>query len=146
MEPNLNYRSVTPEHYPPPKYRPEEENVWVWCKPLIEKCLKYQNEYDIIDIEQAIKNGKFMLWPHPTSKQSCFVTEIIEFPRYRAMNLIFCAGSWNELEEILINGIEPFARFSSVKKLFGGGRKGWIKALQRKNLGFKKEHIISKEL
>ena len=129
-----------------PKPKMEEwEAQWQWCKPLIESCLKYQNEYDIIDIEQAIKNGKFMLWPHP-SKQSCFVTEIIEFPRYRAMNLIFCAGSWNELEEILIKGIEPFARFSSVKKLFGGGRKGWIKALQRKNLGFKKEHIISKEL
>ena len=142
MELNLNYKSVTPEHYPPPKYKSEEENVWEWCKPLIEKALIWQDMYNIGDVEQGIIDNKFQLWPHP-SKKSVFVTEIVSYPRLTGMNLLFCAGKYEELEEILPS-IETMCKRIGGKRLWGGGRPGWSRAA--KNLGFKKENIISKDL
>ena len=59
------------------------------------------------------------------------------------MNLIFCGGKYEELEQMLTS-IETFAKAIGVKKLYGGGRKGWIRKI--KHLGFKKENLIVKEL
>mgnify|MGYP003139233869 FL=1 len=85
-----------------------------------------------------------MLWPHPLKdQQAVIVTELVEFPQYRAMNLLFLAGKMSDCEEIL-EAVTTFARIAECKKLFGGGRQGWSRYAKRH--GFKKEHIISKEL
>jgi len=115
---------------------------WQWCKPLIETCLKYQEEYCIMDIYEGIATGKLMLWPHP-NQQSCIVTELVDFPQYRAMNLLFLAGNMSDCEDIL-EAVTTFARIAECKKIFGGGRKGWQRYAKRH--GFKQEHIISKTL
>ena len=145
MELNIESRSQTRGYFQPPlfdKPQSDKENVWEWCKPLIEKCLKYQDMYNIGDVEQGIIDNKFQLWPHP-SKQSVFVTEIVSYPRLTGMNLLFCAGKYEELEEILPS-IITFCKRIGGKRLWGGGRPGWSRAA--KNLGFKKENIISKDL
>ena len=58
------------------------------------------------------------------------------------MNLLFCGGKYEELEEILV--IETFAKAIGIKRLYGGGRKGWLRKLKR--LGFEQEYMIRKEL
>jgi len=40
--------------------------------------------------------------------------------------------------------IEKFAKKAGIKRLYGGGRKGWIR--KTKPLGFKQEVLLSKDL
>ena len=118
----------------------EWEIQWERCKPWIEKAVKHQDGYTIDDIEDKIRQGIFYLWP---GKESAMITEFVAFPQFLGLNLIFCGGDYKELEEML-KSIEHFAKNAGVKRLYGGGRKGWIRKL--KNLGFEQEYLIKKDL
>ena len=52
------------------------------------------------------------------------------------MNLLFCGGKYEELEAMLVS-IETFAKAIGIKRLYGGGRKGWLRKIE--HLGFKQE-------
>jgi len=124
-----------------PEVKKEEWEIeWERCMPWIEKALKHQDFYTIEDITDKIKHGMFHLWP---GKRSAFVTEFVIFPQNRALNLLFCGGDYEELEEMLPS-IEAFAKRAGCKRLYGGGRPGWLRKL--KHLGFEQEHMIRKEL
>ncbi len=71
------------------------------------------------------------------------ITEIVEYPRMKALNLLFCGGDYSELEQMLPS-IEKFAVHFGCKRLYGGGRKGWLRKI--KHLGFETEYLIRKEL
>ena len=101
----------------------EWEYEWERCKPFIEKAVKHQDSYTIDDIEDKIRHGLFHLWP---GKESAFVTEIVMLPQELIMNLLFCGGKFEELKDIL-ESIEISAKNIGIKKLIGGGRKGWIR-------------------
>ena len=116
------------------------EIEWERCKPYIAKAVKHQDSYTIDDIEDKIRGGIFHLWP---GKKSAYITEFVMFPQLNAMNLLFCGGDYKELEEILPH-IEEFAKKAGIKRLYGGGRKGWIRKI--KHLGFETEHLIRKDL
>jgi len=113
---------------------------WIRCKPYIAKAVKYQDNYTIKDIEDKIEEGIFLLW---AGKNSAFVTEFVVFPQNTAMNLLFCGGNYQELEAMLPH-IEDYAKACGVKRLYGGGRKGWTRKL--KHLGFETEYLIRKDL
>ena len=116
------------------------QEEWIRTKPLIAKAVKHQDAYTIDDIEDKIREGIFLLW---ASKNAAFVTEFVIFPQHTAMNLLFCGGDYKELEAMLPH-IEEYAKQCGVKRLYGGGRKGWTRKL--KHLGFVTEHLIRKEL
>ncbi len=116
------------------------QEEWIRTKPLIAKAVKYQDAYTIDDIEDKIREGIFLLW---ASKNAAFVTEFVVFPQHIAMNLLFCGGDYKELEAMLPH-IEEYAKQCGVKRLYGGGRKGWTRKL--KHLGFETEHLIRKDL
>ena len=80
------------------------------------------------------------MWP---GKESAFITEIVTYPQHKVMNLLFCGGKFEEIEEILTS-IETFAKAIGIKRLYGGGRKGWKR--KAKHLGYKQEYMIRKEL
>ena len=116
------------------------EQEWARCKPFIEKAVKYQDSYTINDIEDKIRSGIFHLWP---GKRSAYITEFVLYPQEKALNLLFCGGDYKELEQMLPS-IEAFAKAAGIKRLYGGGRKGWIRKI--KHLGFKTEYLIRKDL
>jgi len=116
------------------------EQEWARCKPFIEKAVKYQDSYTIEDIEDKIRSGIFHLWP---GKRSAYITEFVLYPQVKALNLLFCGGDYKELEQMLPS-IEAFAKAAGIKRLYGGGRKGWIRKI--KHLGFKTEYLIRKDL
>jgi len=116
------------------------EQEWARCKPFIEKAVKYQDSYTINDIEDKIRTGIFHLWP---GKRSAYITEFVLYPQVKALNLLFCGGDYKELEEMLPS-IEAFAKAAGIKRLYGGGRKGWIRKI--KHLGFETEYLIRKDL
>ena len=116
------------------------EQEWARCKPFIEKAVKYQDSYTINDIEDKIRSGIFHLWP---GKRSAYITEFVLYPQVKALNLLFCGGNYKELEQMLPS-IEAFAKAAGIKRLYGGGRKGWIRKI--KHLGFETEYLIRKDL
>ena len=122
-----------------PEKQPWEQE-WARCKPFIEKAVKYQDSYTIDDIEDKIRSGIFHLWP---GKRSAYITEFVLYPQVKALNLLFCGGDYKELEQMLPS-IEAFAKAAGIKRLYGGGRKGWIRKI--KHLGFKTEYLIRKDL
>ena len=109
-------------------------------KTVYHQVIKHQDSYTIDDIEDKIRHGFFHLWP---GKESAFITEIVTYPQHKVMNLLFCGGKYEELEAILAS-IETFAKAIGIKRLYGGGRKGWLRKLKR--LGFEQEYMIRKEL
>ncbi len=44
----------------------------------------------------------------------------------------------------MLPSIEAFAKQAGIKRLYGGGRKGWTRKL--KHLGFETEYLIRKDL
>ena len=116
------------------------QEEWIRTKPLIAKALKHQDAYTIDDIEDKIREGIFLLW---ASNNAAFVTEFVVFPQHPAMNLLFRGGDYKDLEAMLPH-IEEYAKKCGVKRLYGGGRKGWTRKL--KHLGFVTEHLIRKDL
>ena len=122
-----------------PEKQPWEQE-WARCKPFIEKAVKYQDSYTIDDIEDKIRSGIFHLWP---GKRSAYITEFVLYPQVKALNLLFCGGDYKELEQMLPS-IEAFAKAAGIKRLYGGGRKGWIRKI--KQIGFKTEYLIRKDL
>ena len=116
------------------------EQEWARCKPFIEKAVKYQDSYTINDIEDKIRSGIFHLWP---GKRSAYITEFVLYPQVKALNLLFCGGDYKELEQ-MVPAIESFAKAAGIKRLYGGGRKGWIRKI--KHLGFETEYLIRKDL
>jgi hypothetical protein len=116
------------------------EFEWDRCKHWIAEAVKHQDFYTIEDIRDKIKVGMFYLWP---GKKSAMVTELIILPQGKALNLIFCGGDYSELEEML-PFIEMFAKELGCKRLYGGGRKGWLRKI--KHLGFEEEYMVRKEL
>lgn len=134
-------KSTIAETSLPPKSRKEDWEIeWEKCKHLIDKAIDTQDSYTISDVEDKIRHGLFHLWP---GKRSAMVTEFVIFPQNKAMNLLLCGGDYTELEEMLPS-LEAFARAAECKRLYGGGRKGWLRKI--KHLGFESEYLIKKEL
>jgi len=79
-------------------FKPEWEMQWIRCKTYIEEAIETQDSYTIKDVEDKISNGLFHLW---AGKKSAMVTGFAEYPRVKALNLIFCGGDYEELEEML---------------------------------------------
>ena len=113
---------------------------WQRCRKYIVNAVEHQDLYSIEDIEVKIADGTFQFWP---GIQSAFVTEISRFPQKTVLNLLFCGGDYKELEAMLPY-IEEFGKRCGATQIFGGGRPGWKRKL--KHLGFKSEHLISKDL
>ena len=86
------------------------EIEWQRCKPLIEKAVKYQDEYSIEDVEEILRQGFFTLWP---GKNSAIITQIVDFPQMKAMNIHFAGGEFQELQSIFFN-IEQFAKKTGI--------------------------------
>ena len=121
-------------------FKPEWEMQWIRCKPYIEEAIETQDSYTIKDVEDKISNGLFHLW---AGKKSALVTGFAEYPRVKALNLIVCGGDYEEVEEMLPS-IEFFAKSAGCTRLYGGGRKGWLKKI--KHLGFEDAYLIKKDL
>ena len=141
MEQSIRLVSTTQEISAPPA-QSEEEWVtrWQFAKPLIKEALRHTDCYNIKAVEEGIKKGVFHLW---TGEKSAMITEIIKYPRLSAINLLFCGGDYEELQSMLPS-IEQFAKHFGCKRLYGGGRKGWLRKL--KPLGFVQEYMIRKEI
>lgn len=95
------------------------------AKPYIEAALEYASgTHTFEDIAAAVERGDMQFWPGP---HSAVITEILESPRKRILNIFLAGGEGSALAELA--AMEPvimdWARQQGCTEALFIGRKGW---------------------
>ena len=113
---------------------------WVRCRPWIEAALPYcYGTHSIEDVERQIAEGRLQFWP---GERCAVVTEIVEYPRLRALNIFLVGGdprsepgaSLDELLEKMEPAVIAWAKALGCTRVAQTGRRGWSRVL--KPLGY----------
>lgn len=80
------------------------------------------------DIEAGIRSGSLQFWP---ASRAAAVTEVIEYPRARALHLFLAGGDLDQLSEMEESATE-FARQIGATQMSIAGRRGWVRAFRDK--------------
>ena len=124
------------------------DEVWGVVKNDIVNALSRSNGYALSDhIKQWIKETKmqlWILWDSEAEKQNKYygvvVTEVIQRPLQRCLNIKIMIGRHREKWQHLIKHIEDFAWQQNCDLLELVARPGWKKIL--KPFGYKESHVL----
>lgn len=98
------------------------------CRPWIEAALEYSNgTHDFIDIAEGLYRGTMQLWP---AEKGCIVTEIVVYPKKKALNVFLGGGELDQILDMHENVIE-WAKAQGCECLMMTGRFGWKKPLEK---------------
>ena len=122
--------------------------VWALVKTDIANALNRSNGYALADhIKKWIIEEKmqlWILWDKEAAKESKYyglvVTEIIQKPLQRALNIKIMTGSHREKWQHLIKQIEEFAWKNKCDLVELIARPGWKKVM--KPFGFIESHVV----
>ena len=106
----------------------------------IQAALDESFGYELSDIREMVLGGTLQLWAY---QDTAALTEVITYPRTRAINVFLVAGNMGDCLSLLPR-IENFATVLGCSAITGIGRKGWEGHL--KDLGFEVESSYMKEL
>ncbi len=99
-------------------------NEWDRCKHWIEAALQYADgTHTLEDIRQGIAEDRFQLW---TGEKSAIVTEILTYPRKKAVNFFLIGGDLDELK-LMEPVICEWAKHKGCDRSIGIGRKGLMR-------------------
>ncbi len=109
---------------------------------LIESALDYAGgTHDYADIVQGVANSVMFFWP---AQRSCLVTEIVQYPKKRALHVFLAAGDLDEIKD-MEPSLQEFAKSLKCDAISLTGRNGWKRALN--SMGYTPAHItMVKEL
>jgi hypothetical protein len=97
----------------------EAERTWARAAPLIEQALEHAHgTHRLEDVMKGVLDGRLQLW---VGKKSAAVTEVLSFPRLRALNVFLAAGEMSELSACLA-GMEAWARGCGCERIMFSGR------------------------
>ena len=123
------------------------DEVWGVVKNDIANALSRSNGYALSDhIKQWIKETKmqlWILWDAEAEKEKYYgvvVTEVIQRPLQRCLNIKIMIGRHREKWQHLIKHIEDFAWQQNCDLLELVARPGWKKIL--KPFGYKESHVL----
>lgn len=103
----------------------------------IEAALEYADDsHSFEDIKDAVRQGLLQFWP---GFSSVVITEVISFPRYKALNLFLAGGNITELQAMLPE-IENYAKYVGADRIVLSGRKGWVRSFL-KNEGYAEKMV-----
>jgi hypothetical protein len=99
--------------------------------------------HDFTDIIQLIMNGSLTLWVAPWS---FVLTEIVEYPRLKELNLFLAGGNLEELcafDEV----ITDYAKAMGCARIEAHARKGFSRKREMRAIGFySRQVLIHKDL
>jgi len=123
------------------------DEVWKVVKNDIANALSRSNGYALSDhIKQWIKETKmqlWILWDSEAEKEKYYgvvVTEVIQRPLQRCLNIKIMIGRHREKWQHLIKHIEDFAWQQNCDLLELVARPGWKKVL--KPFGYTESHVL----
>ena len=122
--------------------------VWALVKTDIANALNRSNGYALADhIKKWITEEKmqlWILWDKEAAKESKYyglvVTEILQRPLQRCLNMRIMTGRHREKWQHLIKHIEDFAWLNNCDSLELIARPGWKKVL--KPFGYTETHVL----
>ena len=122
--------------------------VWALVKTDIANALNRSNGYALADhIKKWINEEKmqlWILWDKEAAKESKYyglvVTEILQRPLQRCLNMRIMTGRHREKWQHLIKHIENFAWLNNCDSLELIARPGWKKVL--KPFGYTETHVL----
>ena len=120
-------------------------DVWALVKTDIANSLNRSNGYALADhIKEWILQDKMQLWILWDSQDKKYygvvVTEIIQRPLQRCLNIKIMTGNHREKWQHLIKQVEDFAWQNNCDSLELVARPGWKRVL--KPFGFKESHVL----
>lgn len=99
------------------------------CRSWIEAALdRGGNTHLFEDVVSAVKAGTMQFWP---AEDACAVTEIIVYPRKKALHVFLAGGNMDTIVD-MNESAELFAKFNECSHMSVAGRKGWQKILETK--------------
>ena len=100
----------------------EDRSEWLRCRGWILPMVLESDLYDMAYIEHRLKNGSLQFW---SSRNSVALTEILEFPKAKMLNVFAVAGATGFALRELFREIEPqlceFGRQRRCLKIMGYG-------------------------
>jgi hypothetical protein len=118
----------------------EFKAMWTHYAPMLQKALDRccEGTWLIEDVKQAVMEGRMQIWPLPNA---CVVTEILTYPRKKALNCWLCGGKMSEMAT-MYPSLEKFAKENDCYAMYGAGRKGWGKVMA--TFGWKVDSHVKK--
>jgi hypothetical protein len=96
------------------------------CRKWIEDALEYSGgTHDFQDVADGILSGRMQLWP---AEKGCAVTEIVEFPKKRTLNVFLAGGEMDTIVDML-KSAETWGKAQGCSAMTVAGRKGWKRVL-----------------
>lgn len=109
----------------------------------LENALQYSGgTHTVEDVFKGIVAGQFQLWTGP---DSIIVTEILEYPRLRALHFFLAGGHLEEIQEMEKTVVE-WARRQGCKRATMVGRNGWSRTFLRDRGYVPRWHVMSREI
>lgn len=106
--------------------------------PYIQAALAYGNdELNLAEVKEHIEDGKMQLWAGVTS---AIVTELVDYPRHRALHFTLAGGNLPEIEAML-PVIEAWGRSQGATRSTLSGRPGWTRSFLR-DQGWRATHVL----
>lgn len=109
----------------------------------IEEALHYADDsHSFEDIKVSVERGELQFWP---GVHSVIITEVVEVPRYTALNLFLAGGRMEELAAMLPE-VEKFAQIVGADRITLNGRKGWTRSFVAERGYSEKSVVMEKKL
>jgi hypothetical protein len=109
----------------------------------IEAALAFADDsHSFEDIKRSVEKGELQFWP---GFSSVIITEIVQVPRYRALNLFLAGGNIPELQAMLPE-LEQFAQSIGADRVTLNGRKGWLRSFLVHEGYAEKSVVLEKKL
>ena len=100
-------------------------------QPLSE-ALRLGETHTELDLWSGIAQGFYHLWP---GEQSAAVTELVDYPRARVLNVWLAGGDLQELLTVILPTIEDWAKTCGAQSVTVTGRRGWVRVLRDSGYG-----------
>ena len=103
-----------------------EHDTSAELRAMINKAMKQNGHlYTYEDVLRAIDAGRMQLWP---IGESSIVTEIIQYPQKKCLNILLVAGRLQDFLDFLTVA-EKYCLERGIDQMVGNGRKGFGKVL-----------------
>lgn len=102
--------------------------------PYISSALGYTGgTHTLDDVREMVADGRLQLWP---SADSFILTEILQYPRQRIVNLFLAGGSLENGSRDIYPVVMDWAREQGCSRATFAGRPGWARTFLTREEGW----------
>jgi len=126
-----------------PKMLETKEEMQQAMPMILDAIPQLAGTHDFTDIIQLIMSGALTLWVSPGS---FVLTEVVEYPRLKELNMFLAGGNLDELCEF-DEPITEYAKAMGCARIEAHARKGFSRRREMRAIGFhSRQVLIHKEL